>query len=89
MAPALECAEGFPQDSICRITATRFGSRAEALAHLAISLAQYCTSRVKMGEMFVASAWVLDAAAEVVTGVLNARMVIRKVMKNTARMERE
>ena len=53
MAPALEVARGSPQDSICMMVATRFGSSCEAAAHFEMEAAQYWISVLKMGEIFV------------------------------------
>src|SRR5689334_19176220 len=50
IAPEREVARGSPQDSICMIVATRFGSNDAAFAHRTISPPQCWTSFVKMGE---------------------------------------
>src|SRR5215216_6515550 len=50
IAPEREVARGSPQDSICMITATRFGSSDDAFAQRTISFPQCWISLVKMGE---------------------------------------
>src|ERR1044071_9715804 len=53
MAPEREIACGFPHDSICITTATRFGSSDDSLAQRTISFAQYWTSLENTGEITI------------------------------------
>src|SRR5919197_6017125 len=50
IAPERDVARGSPQDSICMIVATRFGSIDEVFAQRTISFPQCWTSLVKIGE---------------------------------------
>jgi hypothetical protein len=72
------------------MVATRFGSSEAAFAQRRMSLPQYCTSRVKMGDIpelakygviEVTSADLADAS----TGTLMAKIVSRHTIKTPAR----
>src|SRR5262245_1261532 len=51
IAPERDVARGSPQDSICMIVATKFGSMEAVFAHRTMSFSQCCTSFVKTGEI--------------------------------------